>query len=88
MHSPARYLDPRRSLASAIGWLMFALSLGLGLVASVWVDGIVRTNLFDQRSRQLARTADRITAELNLNLALRVQSVRALAAMLATELRD
>ncbi len=88
MHSPARYLDPRRSLASAIGWLMFALSLGLGLVASVWVDDIVRTNLFDQRSRQLARTADRIAAELNLNLALRVQSVRALAAMLATELRD
>lgn len=88
MHPLARYLDPRRSLASAIGWLVFALSIGLVLVASVWVDDIVRSNLLDQRGRQLDRTADRIAAELNLNLALRLQSVRALAALLATELRD
>ncbi len=88
MHPLARYLDPRRSLASAIGWLMFALSLGLVLVASLWVGAIVRTNLLDQRDRQLDRMADRITAELNLNIALRLQSVRVLAAMLATELHD
>jgi signal transduction histidine kinase len=88
MHPLARYLDPRRSLASAIGWLVFALSIGLVLVASVWVDDIVRTNLLDQRSRQLDSTADRIAAELNLSLSLRLQSVRALAALLATELRD
>jgi signal transduction histidine kinase len=88
MHPLAHYLDPRRSLASAIGWLVFALSIGLVLVASVWVDDIVRTNLLDQRGRQLGSTADRIAAELNLNLALRMQSVRALAALLATELRD
>ena len=84
----ARYLDPRRSLASAIGWLMFALSVGLVLIASVWVGDIVRANLLDLRGRQLDRTADRIAAELNLNFALRLQSVRALTAMLATELRD
>ena len=88
MHPLARYLDPRRSLAAAIGWLVFALSIGLVLVASVWVGDIVRTNLLDQRDRQLDRTADRIAAELNLNIALRLQSVRALAAMLATELGD
>ncbi len=88
MHPLARYLDPRRSLASAIGWLVFALSIGLVLVASIWVDDIVRTNVLDQRGRQLDRTADRVEAELNLNIALRLQSVRALAAMLATELRD
>jgi signal transduction histidine kinase len=88
MQPLARYLDPRRSLASAIGWLVFALSIGLVLVASMWVGDIVRTNLLDQRSRQLDRTADRIAAELNLNLALRLQSVRELAALLATELRD
>jgi signal transduction histidine kinase len=84
----ARFLDPRCSLASAIGWLLVALSIGLVLVASVWVGDIVRTNLLDQGGRRLERTADRITAELNLNLALRLQSVRALAALLATELRD
>jgi signal transduction histidine kinase len=88
MLSLAHYLDPRRSLASAIGWLVFALSIGLVLVASVWVGDIVRANLLDQRDRQLDRTADRIAAELNLNIALRLQSVRALAAMLATELHD
>jgi signal transduction histidine kinase len=88
MHPLTRYLDPRRSLASAIGWLVFALSFGLVLVASVWVGGIVRTNLLDQRDRQLDRTADAVAAELNLNIAVRLQSVRAIAAMLATELRD
>ena len=88
MHPLVRYFDPRRSLASAIGWLVFALAIGLVLVASVWVGGIVRANLLDLRGRQLDRTADRIAAELNLNFALRLQSVRALAAMLATELRE
>jgi signal transduction histidine kinase len=88
MHTLLRYLDPRRSLASAIGWLVFALSTGLVLVASAWVDDIVRTSLFDQRARQLDSTANRIGAELNLNLALRLQSVRAIATLLATELRD
>ena len=88
MHPLAHFLNPRRSLASAIGWLVFALSIGLVLVASVWVDNIVRTNLLDLRGRQMERTADRIVAALNLNLSLRLQSVRALAAVLATELRD
>ncbi len=86
MHPLARYLDPRRSLAAAVGWLVIALSIGLVLIASVWVGDIVRANLLDLRGRQLDRTADRIAAELNLNFALRLQSVRALAAMLATEL--
>jgi signal transduction histidine kinase len=88
MHPLARYLDPRRSLAAAIGWLIFALSIGLVLVASAWVGDIVRTNLLDQRGRQLDRAADQLAAELNLNLALRLQSVRALAAMLGNELGD
>jgi signal transduction histidine kinase len=88
MHPLAHYLDPRRSLAAAIGWLIFVLSIGLVLVASAWVGDIVRANLLDQRGRQLDRAADHIAAELNLNLALRLHTVRALAAMLGTELRD
>ena len=83
-----RYLDPRRSLAAAIGWLVFALSIGLVLVASLWLGDMVRDDLLEQRERQLERMADRVVAELNLNLALRMQSVRALAALLATELGD
>ena len=88
MHPLARYFDPRRSLASAVGWLVFALAIGLVLVASVWVGDIVRANLLDQRGRQLDRTADRFAAELNLNLELRLQRVGTLAAILATELGD
>ena len=67
---------------------MFALSIALVLVASVWVGDIVRTNLLDQRDRQLDGAADRIAAELNLDIALRLQSLRALAAMLVTEIGD
>ncbi len=88
MHQLARYLDPRRSLASAVGWLVFALSLGLAVVASVWVDDIVGRNLLDERGRQLDRAAGRVAADLNLNVARRLQSVRALAALLATEIHD
>jgi signal transduction histidine kinase len=88
MHPLARYLDPRRSLAAAVGWLVIALSIGLVLVASMWVGNIVSANLLDQRGRQLERTADGISAELNLNLELRLQRVGTLAAILATELGD
>jgi signal transduction histidine kinase len=88
MHSLARYLDPRRSLVSAIGWLVFALSIGLVLAASAWVDDIVRTDLLDLRGRHLEQAAGGIVDELNLNFALKLQSARALAAMLATELHD
>lgn len=88
MHPLVRHLDPRRSLASAIGWLVFALSIGLVLISSVWLGDIVRTSLLDQRVRQLDSTAYHFAAELNLDLALRLQSVHALTALLATELRD
>ncbi|SBT08489.1 Histidine kinase [Candidatus Accumulibacter aalborgensis] len=49
---------------------------------------IVRSDLIDLRGRQLDRTADRLIADLNLNLSLRVRSVQALAVMLGAELRD
>ena len=86
MHPLLQRLDPRRSLAAAIGWLIFVLSSGLVLAASVWVGDIILANLLDMRSRQLDRAADDFADELNLSFALRLQSVRALASMLATEI--
>ncbi len=80
--------DPRRSLASAIGWLVLALAIGLALISSLWVDRIVRNNLLDQRVRQLDSSAYRFAAELNLHIALRLQSVHALATLLATEIGE
>ena len=89
MHLLARYLDPRRSLAAAIGWLVFVLSIGLVLVASVWVGDIVRTNLLDQRGRQLDRTADRYRRRTeSQSRASTAIACGTLAAMLATELGD
>lgn len=87
MRPLARYLDPRRSLVSAVGWLVITLSVGLVLVASVWVDDIVRADLLDLRGRQLDHAADEVVGVLNLNFALKLQSVRALAAMLSDELQ-
>ena len=87
MHRLARYLDPRHSLAAAIGWLVLVLSVGLVLVASAWVDEIVHTDLLNLRGRHLDQAAENVVDELNLNFALELQSVRALAAVLTTELR-
>ena len=86
MHPIARALDPRRSLASAIAWLTFLLSISLAVVANIWVADIVRSNLLEQRGRQLTRAADRVAAKLSLNLALRSQKIRVLAATLASEI--
>ena len=87
MHLLARHLDPRRSIAIAVGWMVFALSLGLTLVGSVLVDRVARTNFLQQRGRQLETAADGIRTQLHLNLVHRLDSVRLLAAILATELR-
>lgn len=79
-----RYLDPRRSLAMAIGWLVVALSLVLALVAAFWMGGMARTSLLHQHGRQLATTTDQFAAELDQALSSRLQSVRATAALLGT----
>jgi signal transduction histidine kinase len=88
MNSLARHLDPRLSLASAIGWLVFALSISLAVVASLWVGDILRTSQLEQRGRQLERIADRTAGHFNLNLGVRLQSVRASAGILAAELQQ
>ena len=88
METFARHLDPGRSLAAAIGWVVLALSMSVALVATLWLGDIVRSNQLAQRGRQLDRTAQRISAELNLDLTLRLQSLRALAAILGTEFGD
>ena len=81
-----RYLDPRRSLAIAIGWLVVALSLVVALVAALWLGEMARTSLLQQHGRQLALSTDQLAAELDQALALRLQSVRAVASMLRTDL--
>ena len=81
-----RYLDPRRSLASALGWLVVALFLVFALVAASWLGGMARTSLLQQHGRQLALTTDQFAAELDQTLAARLQSVRTAAVLLGTDL--
>ncbi len=69
-----RYLDPRRSLAVAVGWLVVALSLGFAVVAALLLGGMARTSVLQQHGRQLALTTDQFAAELDQALASRLRS--------------
>ena len=80
-------IDPRQSLSTALGWLVFGLALALTVVAAAWVGQIVRSNLLQQYSLRLASAADHIASELNLALAQRLQSVSISAAMLSDDVR-
>lgn len=80
-------IDPRQSLSTALGWLVFGLALALAVVAAAWVGQIVRTNLLQQYSLRLASAADHIASELNLALSQRLQSVSISAAMLSDDVR-
>ena len=83
-----RRLNPRHSLSAAIGWLVFGLALILAVVAAALVGQIVRDGLIQQRSLRLTSAADHITAEFDLALSSRLQSVSISAAMLSADIRS
>jgi signal transduction histidine kinase len=78
-------IDPRRSLAAAIGWLVIALSLSLLIAANLWLRGLVRQALLEQVSQRLESAAEHVSAELDTALILRLQSVSTVAAMLSED---
>ena len=39
----AQRIDPRRSLAAAIGWWIIALTACLSLAAGLWLRGFIRS---------------------------------------------
>lgn len=78
-------LDPRHSLATAIGWLIVALSLAFAMVAALWLGEMARTSLLQQHGQQMALNADQLAAELNQAFAARLQSLRAAATLLGTD---
>ena len=81
-----RLLDPRYSLATAVGWLVIAMSLAFALIATLWLGGMARTTLLQQHGQQLALTTDQWATELDQALASRLQLVRATAVILGAEL--
>lgn len=82
-----RRIDPRRSLAAAIGWLVLALSMSLVLAANLWLRSFVRSTLLEQHSRQLESAVEHVSAELDTALIPHLQSVTTVAAMLSGEAR-
>jgi signal transduction histidine kinase len=84
----ARRIDPRRSTAAAIGWLLLALTLCLAFAANMWLRSFVRATLLEQHSQSLEATAEHINAELDTALLLRLQTVSVAAAMLSRDVEQ
>jgi len=83
----ARRIDPRRSLAAAVGWLLVTLATCLALAANLWLSSFVRSTLLEQYSRRLEAAGEHVTAELDTAMLLRLQSVSVVATMLSEDLQ-
>ncbi|MBS0343594.1 MAG: histidine kinase, partial [Proteobacteria bacterium] len=81
-------MDPRRSLAAAVGWLLVALAMCLALAANLWLSSFVRSTLLEQYSRRLDAAGEHVSAELDTALLLRLQSVSVVAAMLSEDVQQ
>jgi len=82
-----RRIDPRRSLAAAIGWLLIVLTMCLALAANLWLRGFVRSTLLEQHSQRLESAGEHVSAELDTALLLRLQSVSVVATMLSEDVQ-
>jgi signal transduction histidine kinase len=80
--NPLARLDPRRSLAAAITWLVIALSASLVLATNFWLRGFVRSTLLEQHGQRLEAAVEHVSAELDTALILHLQSLSTVAAML------
>ncbi|HEY0748537.1 MAG TPA: histidine kinase [Steroidobacteraceae bacterium] len=70
-------LDPRRSLAAGVMWLIIALAFTFSIAAAAWVGRIARQHVVEQHIRRLALETDLLASELDEALASRLAAVRA-----------
>jgi len=82
-----RRLDPRRSLAAAIGWWVVALAVCLTLAASTWLRVFIRSTLLEQHSQRLESAGAHVVAGLETAMLLRLQSVTVVATMLSEDVQ-
>ena len=73
------WLDPRRSLASAIGWMLTALAVLGALAMSIWIGAIARERLEAQTGALYRQYAVQISNVLDNNLYDRLQWVKGTA---------
>lgn len=79
MRLSLEWLDPRRSLASAIGWMLTALAVLGALAMSIWVGAIARERLEAQTGALYRQYAVQISNVLDNNLYDRLQWVKGTA---------
>src|SRR3984893_1750806 len=70
-------LDPRRSLAAGVMWLVIALASTFSIAAAIFVGRIAREHVVEQHVRRLSLETDLLAAELDQVLASRLAAVRA-----------
>lgn len=80
-------IDPRRSLAAAIGWWVIALTVCLSLAASMWLRVFIRSTLLEQHSQRLESAGEHVVAGLETTMQLRLQSVTVVATMLSEDVQ-
>jgi len=80
-------IDPRRSLAAAIGWWIIVLSACLALAANAWLRSFIRATLLEQHSQRLESAGEHVVAELETAMQLRLQSVTVVATMLSDDVQ-
>jgi signal transduction histidine kinase len=75
---PRRWdIDPRRSLAAGVMWLIIALAITFSTAAAVWVGSIARRDVLEQHVRRLALETDQLSSELGQAIAARLGALRA-----------
>lgn len=79
-------LDPRRSLAAAIGWWVIVLTLCLALATNLWLRSFIRSTLLEQHSQRLESTGGHVVSEVETAMQLRLQSVAVAATMLSEDI--
>ena len=84
----AQRIDPRRSLAAAIGWWIIALATCLALTAGAWLRVFIRSTLLEQHSQRLESAGSHVVAELETAMLLRLQSVTTVATMLSEDVQQ
>jgi signal transduction histidine kinase len=78
-----RIVNPRRSQAAGVLWLIVGLSITFSIAAAVWVGGIARDNVVEQHARRLALETDQLSSDLSQAIAARLGAIRGAEGTLA-----
>jgi signal transduction histidine kinase len=70
-----RGIDPRRSLAARLAWLIIALAVTFAAGAALWVGRIARANVLEQHARRLALETDQLSFDLGQALMARLEAI-------------